>query len=111
MGLFRKQKDLEHITMVCIGDGFYTCNVKVAEYIRNLEMKSKDLQEKLQAVETELKSIKPALEFKDLKPAVSKSCQDCMYAVFSNWDHAILGCRKDAICEDFKENKDDRTND
>lgn len=106
MGLFN-QKDLD-IGTVIIDNTLVCCDMNIAKYIGKLERENHNLQKEKHELELELKSIKPVLECQDLKPAVSKHCQDCKYVALSTWNRDILGCRKDALCKDFEEaNKND----
>lgn len=71
------------------------------EHLRLLEEKHK-LQYENNRLRHELNDIKPVLENPQYEPPKSKECQACNYAVHSNWDHAVIACRKNALCEDFK---------
>jgi regulator of replication initiation timing len=75
------------------------------EHLRLLEEKHK-LQYENNRLRHELDDLKPILENPQYEPPKSKECQDCIYAVRSNRDHAVIACRKNALCEDFKA-KDD----
>lgn len=88
-----KERD-SYTEPVFINGKIYEVNEAVYNYITALE---KDLYK----VKGELEIIKPILENKDLKPAISKDCQDCKYAVKSRWNGDPLGCRKDNLCPDF----------
>lgn len=90
-----------------VNDDALVMNEDVYNYI-NL------LQTEKRALELELKSIKPILEYPELKPAVSKHCEDCEFAVIGDrWyvsklnaalynSPQLLGCRRHGVCEDFK---------
>lgn len=69
--------------------------------IERLKDDNGDLKRKMAEMTHELTRIKPILEHKDFKPAISKDCADCKFAVKSQWNHEILGCRKNNLCEDF----------
>lgn len=75
---------------------------RVFNYVTELKEEIRDLKHKESELEGELKAIKPIVERKDYKPAVSEDCYNCMYVVKSPWNGNILGCRKDNVCEDYK---------
>lgn len=64
--------------------------------------KYQDLQFENLNLKAELKCIKPIVESKDYKPALSKDCGDCKFCVRSPWNNDIIGCRKDNVCADFE---------
>lgn len=64
--------------------------------------KYQDLQFENLNLKAELKCIKPIVESKDYKPALSKNCGDCKFCVRSPWNNDIIGCRKDNVCADFE---------
>ena len=68
-----------------------------------IDKKYRDLQFENSKLKAELKRIKPIVESKDYKPAISKDCGDCKFCVRSPWNNdIIIGCRKDNVCADFK---------
>ena len=71
------------------------------DYISKLKLKIKELENEKHSIEEELKAIKPILEHKNYQPAISKECDECKFAVHSKWSGAIIGCRKNAVCDDF----------
>lgn len=73
----------------------------VVKYIEKLERDLDNAKHNARMAKNELECIKPIVESKKLKPAVSKSCENCRYVVTSRWDGEVLGCRKDCVCEDF----------
>ena len=75
----------------------------VYNYISNLRTENCDLKRENGKLDSELKSIKPIVEKKELKPAISKNCEDCIYCIKSPfYKNDILGCIKDNVCDDFK---------
>ena len=66
------------------------------------DKKYHDLQFENSNLKEELKRIKPIVESKDYKPALSKDCGDCKFCVRSPWNDDIIGCRKDNVCADFE---------
>ena len=92
----------------------FTCNAIIAGrhvktdfdgYKKLLEVEREmfHLKMKNNALQEELKAIKPVIESPDYKPPKSKDCSDCQYAVYSPLDRiSVIGCRKDSLCEDFK---------
>ena len=75
----------------------------VYNYISNLRTENCDLKRENGKLDSELKSIKPIVEKKELKPAISKKCEDCIYCIKSPfYKNDILGCIKDNVCDDFK---------
>lgn len=67
-----------------------------------IDEKYQDLQYENLNLKAELKCIKPIVESKDYKPALSKDCGDCKFCVRSPWNNDIIGCRKDNVCADFE---------
>ena len=67
-----------------------------------IDEKYQDLQFENLNLKAELKCIKPIVESKDYKPALSKNCGDCKFCVRSPWNNDIIGCRKDNVCADFE---------
>lgn len=67
-----------------------------------IDEKYRDLQFENSNLKAELKRIKPIVESKDYKPAISKDCDDCKFCVRSPWNNDIIGCRKDNVCADFE---------
>ena len=59
-----------------------------------------------EALRHELEGIKPILENPEYELPKSQACQDCVYAVFNRWNHDVVGCRKNALCDDFKPMED-----
>lgn len=74
----------------------------VFNHVMELEQEIRDLRYKNSELEKELKAIKPVVERKDYKPALSEDCWNCIYVVKSTFNSNILGCRKDNVCEDYK---------
>ena len=75
----------------------------VYNYISNLRTENCDLKRENGKLDSELKSIKPIVEKKELKPAISENCEDCIYCIKSPFYRKdILGCIKDNVCDDFK---------
>ena len=67
-----------------------------------IDEKYQDLQFENLNLKAELKCIKPIVESKDYKPALSKDCGDCKFCVRSPWNNDIIGCRKDNVGADFE---------
>lgn len=84
----------------------YRVEPEVGKLIDKLRDELRDTKHELTVMECELKRIKPIIEHKDFKPAVSKDCADCQFVVKSPWDHEVLGCRKDNLCEDFRKKEE-----
>lgn len=77
--------------------------LNVYNYISNLRTENRDLKRENEKLNYELKYIKPIVENKELKPAISKNCEDCIYCIKSPFYRKdILGCIKDNVCDDFK---------
>lgn len=74
----------------------------VFNHVVELEQEIRDLKYKNSELEKELKAIKPVVERKDYKPAISQDCYNCIYVVKSPFNSNILGCRKDNVCTDYK---------
>lgn len=74
----------------------------VFNYVLELKQEISSLKHTKIELERELKAIKPIVERKEYKPAVSEDCFNCIYVVKSSFNGDILGCRKDNVCEDYK---------
>ena len=74
----------------------------VFNYIVELKQEISNLKRTKIELERELKAIKPIVERKEYKPAISEDCYNCIYVVKSPFNNNILGCRKDNVCEDYK---------
>ena len=81
-------------------------NLELLRKIDGLINENDDLKYEIKMLEGELKALKPIVEDPMYDLPKSKECQDCMYAVRSNWNHAVIACRKNAICCDFKDKED-----
>lgn len=77
-------------------------NLMLVNMIERLKNDNLELKRKMAIMTEELKEIKPIIEHKDFKPALSKECADCRFVIMHPWNHEVLGCRKDNLCEDFK---------
>lgn len=80
----------------------FEVNGHVFNYVTELEQEIRDLKYKNSELEKELKAIKPVVERKEYKPAISEDCYNCIYVVKSPFNNNILGCRKGSVCEDYK---------
>lgn len=89
-----KKSEFVNVASVDINGEHITVPLAVANRIQELSYENSNLKD-------ELESIKPIIANKDLKPAISRDCINCKFVVKSTWDGAILGCRKDIVCEDF----------
>ena len=85
-------------------DNYETFEVdsRVFNHVVELEQEIRDLKYKNGELEKELNAIKPVVERKEYKPAISEDCYKCIYVVKSPFNSNILGCRKDNVCEDYK---------
>lgn len=93
-------KDKDEIDRIYIDNECFLVNPKVSNRVRNLE-NGMDYYESLSnGYEKELKAIRPILEVPDVKPAVSLYCEFVLQSPNSN---EIIGCRKDVVCNDYKE--------
>ena len=104
--LFGKKKLKRY---VFIDDVIYYVDDEVADHIDKLNEELQNTLDKLFAeksklmrTENELKAIKQLVESKEYKPAMSKDCQDCKYALKSKFNGELIGCRKDNLCNDFE---------
>lgn len=96
-------KDKDETDRIYIDNECFLVNPKVSNRIRNLE-KGMDYYESLSnGYEEELKSIRPILEVPGVKPAVSLYCDHCEFVLRSPHSHEIIGCKKDVVCNDYKE--------
>lgn len=76
-------------------------NLMLVTMIERLKVDNRDLKHNMAKMTNEVKAIKPILDHKDFKPAVSRECADCKLVVKSPWNNEVLGCRKDNLCDDF----------
>ena len=100
-----KNKSRFNRTLYIGNDGNYEkfeVNGHVFNYVTELEQEIRDLKYKNSELEKELKAIKPVVERKEYKPAISEDCYNCIYVVKSPFNSNILGCRKDNVCTDYK---------
>ena len=95
-----KRKDQELIS-INDGEGYFV-NKAVRDYIYKLRSELLEARQKESRLQAELDDILPVFEEKELKPAISPYCGECIYCVTSQYDWKILGCGKDILCEDFK---------
>lgn len=89
-----KKSEFVNVASVNINGEYITVPLAVANRIQELSHENSNLK-------NELESIKPIIANKDLKPAISRDCSMCKFVVKSTWNGAILGCRRDIVCEDF----------
>ena len=96
-----KKSEFVNVASVNINGEYITVPLAVANRIQELSHENSNLKHKISNLKYELESIKPIIATKDLKPAISRDCINCKFVVKSPWNGAILGCRKDIVCEDF----------
>ena len=72
------------------------------ECIENLKADIRRLTKERNDAIASLNAIKPIVEHKDYRPALSRDCCNCKFVVRSHWDGDIIGCRKENVCNDFK---------
>lgn len=87
---------------IAINGEIYFMDDACREYIFSIEKKIRNIEHENMMLRGELEAIKPVLENKNHKPAMSKDCDECKYCVRSSWNGEVIGCRKDNVCEDFK---------
>ena len=75
-------------------------NIGYRAKIEKIECENTELKE-------ELEKIKPVFETPGFKPAVSERCESCRFAYFSDYDGALLGCSKDAVCDSYEARRED----
>lgn len=106
-----KKKELEVVgvgnkttreAVVIYGAVFYV-EKPVYNYIHALQDGLFESDIELRKAQHELEEIKPVVESKNYKPAISEDCLYCKYVILSNVTGNIVGCRKDNVCEDFAE--------
>lgn len=76
------------------------------EYVMKLKDELRDVKYENAKLRGELKALKPIIEHKDYKPAMSSCCTDCKYVVRSAWNKDIIGCRIDNVCSKFDPKED-----
>lgn len=75
--------------------------IDAEQRVDRLQRKCWSLEADKERFEHELDEIKPILDSKKYKSAFSEDCIRCEYAMTSAYGR-LIGCRKDAVCEDFK---------
>lgn len=100
MGLFGKKKETHMFHIMIDGKGFYV-EPDLYDAINELRDKYREAIHDKGYAEKELEAIKPIFEEGKLKPAVTRNCGVCRFVVRSVFSQDIIGCRKDAVCEDF----------
>lgn len=114
MGPFKK-KELEVVgvgekttrEIVVIDGAVFYVEKPVYDYIHSLRDSLFESNIELRKAQHELEEIKPVVESKNYKPAISEDCLCCKYVILSNVTGNIIGCRKDNVCEDFAEKSED----
>ena len=99
-GRRKKKTDLNLVALPPDG-GKYFMDDETLKYINKLREELDNVKFEKIKLEKELKAIKPVIENKKLKPAISAHCLDCKFVVKSNWNGNILGCKKDCVCDSF----------
>lgn len=67
-----------------------------------LRSKNEELVYENSELREELFMIKPVFMTPGFKPAMTKRCERCKFAYFSDYNSdEMLGCAKDVVCEDF----------
>lgn len=80
-------------------------NRKAEEKV-NLELENQHLKTENSNLQRKLKELEffvPKIKSGEIKKAVSKECESCEYCVKSSIDNSIYGCKKDCVCNDYKE--------
>lgn len=85
-----------------ISEDLYQYIKKLTDDISSLKTENTDLTSKYRHAKSELDSIKHIVERKDYAPAISKDCEECKFALLSRLSGAVIGCRKNCLCDDFK---------
>lgn len=108
MGSFKK-KELEkkELEVVVIDSAVFYVEKAVYNHIHSLRDLLFESNIELHKAQHELEEIKPVVESKNYKPAISEDCLCCKYVILSNITGNIIGCRKDNVCEDFVEKSED----
>ena len=94
----RRNKDKE---AVYIDGTLFYVPPEVKRYIDEYIQTNKNLLDKNWSLEQQLERIKPIVEDKKLKPALSRNCSGCKYVVKSSWNGEPLKCCRDSVCEDY----------
>lgn len=107
MKWFKKKEKID-LKPAFIGTERMYVDARVADYIdelknniRNLTKNVGDYCKQLSDAKYELDAIKPILSSDSYKPAISRDCVDCKYALRSEHSGDVIGCRKDNLCVDF----------
>lgn len=96
----RKKKEKK--VQVYIENTLVSVEPDIADRIEELQRKFDATKRENFELQNELCAIKPVIETKKLKPAVSEQCKDCDYVCTSAWSGAIIGCKKDCLCDDYR---------
>ena len=102
--MFKNKSIFTRTLYIRIDNNFekFKVNAHVFNHVVELEQEIRDLKHENNELEKELKAIKPVIERKEYKPAISEDCYNCIYVVKSPLNSNILGCRKDNVCTDYK---------
>ena len=102
--MFKNKSIFTRTLYIGTDDNYETFEVdsRVFNYVVELKREIRDLKHTRIELEKELKAIKPIVERKEYKPAISQDCYNCVYVVKSPFNNNILGCRKDNVCENYK---------
>lgn len=85
-----------------ISDELYCYINNLKDEASRLKEENSSLKSKYFNVKAELDEIKPLVERKEYTPAISKDCEECKFALLSRLSGAVIGCRKNCLCDDFK---------
>lgn len=89
-----------HMGIVWINEERFLVPSAVSDHMNKLLSENIELK-------AELEHIRPILTNPELKPAISRDCFNCKFVLRSAISGAILGCKKDNVCEDYVEEKSD----
>lgn len=96
----------ERLVTLSTPDGLIEVNKVAFDEIMRLKEELRAIKFENATLKRELELIKPALEDKRITPPASKACEDCKFSVLSPWNRQVIGCRKNALCDDFSKRED-----
>lgn len=102
--MFRRKtnKDNDIYNYVFIDGTKALCDEVTFKYVNSLIGQKEMYRKRARDLELELKAIKPVVESKSYRPAISKDCGECKYVLRSTYNADIIGCRIENVCEKFE---------
>lgn len=67
----------------------------------SLKEELRDVKREKENLENELKCLRPIIESPGYTAPKSKECDDCKFVVKNRCNGQVVGCRREALCDDF----------